>query len=85
MELRGIEPLTFSMRTRRATNCAIAPSTLADAEKSNYHRAGELIPSGRSGSGDLAFGFAGFFLDTLCFAGLIGLFGQLGVGLVVSR
>ena len=25
MELRGIEPLTFSMRTRRATNCAIAP------------------------------------------------------------
>jgi hypothetical protein len=27
VELRGIEPLTFSMRTRRATNCAIAPST----------------------------------------------------------
>lgn len=26
VELRGIEPLTFSMRTRRATNCAIAPS-----------------------------------------------------------
>ena len=25
VELRGIEPLTFSMRTRRATNCAIAP------------------------------------------------------------
>src|SRR6202012_45434 len=24
VELRGIEPLTFSMRTRRATNCAIA-------------------------------------------------------------
>jgi site-specific DNA recombinase len=27
VELRGIEPLTFSMRTRRATNCAIAPCT----------------------------------------------------------
>ncbi len=26
VELRGIEPLTFSMRTRRATNCAIAPA-----------------------------------------------------------
>ena len=27
MELRGFEPLTFSLRTRRATNCAIAPRT----------------------------------------------------------
>jgi hypothetical protein len=27
VELRGFEPLTFSMRTRRATNCAIAPDT----------------------------------------------------------
>ena len=27
VELRGFEPLTFSLRTRRATNCAIAPST----------------------------------------------------------
>ena len=25
VELRGFEPLTFSLRTRRATNCAIAP------------------------------------------------------------
>lgn len=25
VELRGFEPLTFSMRTRRATNCATAP------------------------------------------------------------
>ena len=25
MELRGFEPLTFSLRTRRATDCAIAP------------------------------------------------------------
>ena len=29
VELRGIEPLTFSMRTRRATNCAIAPWSYA--------------------------------------------------------
>ena len=27
VELRGFEPLTFSLRTRRATSCAIAPST----------------------------------------------------------
>jgi hypothetical protein len=27
VELRGLEPLTFSLRTRRATNCAIAPRT----------------------------------------------------------
>lgn len=26
VELRGIEPLTFSLRTRRATNCATAPN-----------------------------------------------------------
>src|SRR5690606_15418109 len=26
VELRGFEPLTFSLRTRRATNCAKAPS-----------------------------------------------------------
>jgi hypothetical protein len=25
VELRGIEPLTYSMRTSRATNCATAP------------------------------------------------------------
>lgn len=29
VELRGIEPLTYSMRTSRATNCAIAPWSLA--------------------------------------------------------
>ena len=28
VELRGFEPLTFSLRTRRATNCAIAPGPL---------------------------------------------------------
>src|SRR5688572_30745198 len=27
VELRGFEPLTFSLRTRRATDCAIAPET----------------------------------------------------------
>ena len=27
VELRGLEPLTFSLRTRRATDCAIAPWT----------------------------------------------------------
>ena len=33
VELRGIEPLTYSMRTSRATNCATAPVPLAgDAE-----------------------------------------------------
>ena len=29
VELRGFEPLTFSLRTRRATNCATAPSRRA--------------------------------------------------------
>lgn len=28
VELRGFEPLTFSLRTRRATNCAIAPDPM---------------------------------------------------------
>jgi len=32
VELRGFEPLTFSLRTRRATNCAIAPGF------TQYHR-----------------------------------------------
>ncbi len=36
VELRGIEPLTFSLRTRRATNCATAPSPLAE-RRSEYH------------------------------------------------
>ena len=29
VELRGIEPLTYSMRTSRATNCATAPCSSA--------------------------------------------------------
>lgn len=28
VELRDFEPLTFSLRTRRATNCAIAPDPM---------------------------------------------------------
>ena len=32
VELRGFEPLTFSLRTRRATNCAIAPYVVATAQ-----------------------------------------------------
>jgi hypothetical protein len=31
VELRGFEPLTYSMRTSRATNCAIAPRSVAQA------------------------------------------------------
>src|SRR3954451_15888947 len=31
VELRGFEPLTFSLRTRRATNCATAPGASYDA------------------------------------------------------
>ena len=34
VELRGIEPLTFSLRTRRATNCATAPSLPQDTRSS---------------------------------------------------
>ena len=26
VEIRGVEPLTFCMRSRRATNCAISPN-----------------------------------------------------------
>ncbi len=37
VELRGFEPLTFSLRTRRATNCAIAPGTETDATTAGTH------------------------------------------------
>lgn len=36
VELRGIEPLTYSMRTSRATNCAIAPGGLATNREPLY-------------------------------------------------
>ena len=35
VELRGFEPLTFSLRTRRATNCAIAPCCLRSVIQSS--------------------------------------------------
>ncbi len=38
VELRGIEPLTFSMRTRRATNCAIAPWFVSEPTLENCSR-----------------------------------------------
>ena len=38
VELRGFEPLTFSLRTRRATNCATAPSA------STFGRGGKSAP-----------------------------------------
>jgi hypothetical protein len=38
VELRGFEPLTFSLRTRRATNCATAPLRLRNRrEQKRYH------------------------------------------------
>ena len=39
VELRGFEPLTFSLRTRRATNCATAPCAL--------EREGKVTTEGR--------------------------------------
>jgi hypothetical protein len=35
VELRGFEPLAFSMRTRRATNCATAPLHLRCSEQNS--------------------------------------------------
>ena len=43
VELRGLEPLTFSLRTRRATDCAIAPRTGGPISTET------LPPSGRGG------------------------------------
>ena len=39
VELRGFEPLTFSLRTRRATNCATAPCALEREGKVTTGRA----------------------------------------------
>ena len=42
VELRGLEPLTFSLRTRRATSCAIAPRIGEGRSASRlYHRHAE--------------------------------------------
>ena len=62
VELRGFEPLTFSLRTRRATNCATAPGpasrpearweTLAPADRADRigaHRPVDQLPTARSG------------------------------------
>jgi site-specific DNA recombinase len=38
VELRGIEPLTSSMRTKRATNCATAPSGVKDSRPDRPYR-----------------------------------------------
>jgi hypothetical protein len=42
VELRGLEPLTFSLRTRRATSCAIAPRIgVGRSAPRLYHRQAE--------------------------------------------
>ena len=42
VELRGLEPLTFSLRTRRATGCAIAPRIgVGRSARRLYHRQAE--------------------------------------------
>ena len=59
VELRGFEPLTFSLRTRRATNCAIAPNclnsptSLASGSGRDETRKGPTspTPAGNQGSG----------------------------------
>ena len=46
VELGGFEPPTFSLRTRRATNCAIAPRSSPSATRSSGRRGG--TPPGRA-------------------------------------
>jgi hypothetical protein len=44
VELRGLEPLTFTLRTRRATDCAIAPRIgVGRSARRLYHRQAEAI------------------------------------------
>ncbi len=82
VELRGFEPLTFSLRTRRATNCATAPCArereeeVTTASRANPNR-GELC----SGAGGLPLGFG--LLGDL--GRLRGLASQHAVALVVAR
>ncbi len=47
VELRGFEPLTFSLRTRRATNCAKAPSAHYSSTGSDRCRGGAVWPGSR--------------------------------------
>ena len=53
VELRGIEPRTSSMRTKRATNCATAPNVdlSANRGKNTSHPSG--IDTARAGGGGL--------------------------------
>ena len=59
VELRGLEPLTFSLRTRRATDCAIAPRIgVGRSARRLYHRQAEATlrtspPSSARGESDL--------------------------------
>ncbi len=49
VELRGFEPLTFSLRTRRATNCAKAPSGDKVSTAAPRARAGAVWAGSRPG------------------------------------
>src|SRR4051794_18383816 len=57
VEPRGFEPLTFSLRTRRATNCAKAPEvTGVDRSVSDFTTAPRVIAHGETvGQADAAF------------------------------
>ena len=58
VELRGLEPLTFSLRTRRATDCAIAPRIgVGRSARRLYHRQAEATwrdspPASAGGASD---------------------------------
>ena len=64
VELRGLEPLTFSLRTRRATGCAIAPRTgVVRSAPRLYHRQAEAIlrdspPASAGGGSDAESGLS---------------------------
>ncbi len=38
MEIGGVEPLTFCLRSRRATNCAISPNIKERFESLDFNR-----------------------------------------------
>ena len=92
MELRGFEPLTFSLRTRRATNCATAPCAGEREGKVTTERSATRIDPivvtatrQRSGAGDPALlglgigrGLRRLLSRARCFAG------EGCVGLVVT-
>ena len=45
VELRGFEPLTFSLRTRRATNCATAPERRSNRRETKRYHPRERLPN----------------------------------------